>query len=92
LFVDYKTFVKAVRNLPTPSPVLLRIECVLQNPDASALEIAEVTAHMIGRPIIEDEVSPEISTFALETVALSQEGFRLIAPRAIEDKKKLIHY
>lgn len=55
----------------------------------SIIHIADVTAHMIGRSIIDDEVSPEISNFALETVALSQEGFRVIAERAIEDKKKV---
>jgi putative nucleotidyltransferase with HDIG domain len=55
----------------------------------SIIHIADVTAHMIGRSIIEDEVSPEINNFALETVALSPEGFRVIAARAIEDKKKI---
>jgi putative nucleotidyltransferase with HDIG domain len=55
----------------------------------SIIHIADVTAHMIGRSTIDDEVSPEVSNFALEKVALSQEGFRVIAVRAIEDKKKV---
>lgn len=55
----------------------------------SIIHIADVTAHMIGRSIIDDEISPEISNFALETVALSPDGFRVIAARAIENKKKV---
>ena len=55
----------------------------------SIIHIADVTAHMIGRPVINDEIPPVISNFALESVALSPEQFRLIADRAIDDKKKI---
>ena len=55
----------------------------------SIIHIADVTAHMIGRPVIDDEIPPVISNFALELVALSPEQFHLIAVRAIDDKKKI---
>lgn len=40
--MDSKSFVKSVRNLPTPSSVLLKIGEVVQNPDASAADIVDI--------------------------------------------------
>jgi putative nucleotidyltransferase with HDIG domain len=40
--VDKKLLVKSVRNLPTPSPVLLKIGEVVQDPDSSADDITDV--------------------------------------------------
>jgi putative nucleotidyltransferase with HDIG domain len=39
--VDYKSFIAAVRNLPTPSAVLLRIESVVQDQNATASDVAD---------------------------------------------------
>lgn len=40
--MDYKSFIMAVRNLPTPSAVLLRIGSVVQDPNATASDIADI--------------------------------------------------
>lgn len=55
---------------------------------ASVVHIADIIAHSIGSVLFEKEISPQINTFALETVALSPERFRVIAESAIDDQKK----
>jgi HD-like signal output (HDOD) protein len=40
--VDYKSFIAAVRNLPTPSAVLLQIGNVVQDPNATASDLADI--------------------------------------------------
>lgn len=55
----------------------------------SIIHISDVTAHMIGRSVMEHEVAPEISPFALGKVALSPEQFKVIATKAIENRKKV---
>jgi len=55
----------------------------------SIIHISDVTAHMIGRSVTEHEVAPEISPFALSKVALSPEQFKVIATKAIEDRKRV---
>lgn len=39
--MEYQTFIKSIRNLPTPSPVLLHIESVVKNPDAAISDISD---------------------------------------------------
>jgi len=55
----------------------------------SVVHIADVIAHVIGRPVMDNEIAPEIDKFALEKVAFSSEQFKVIAARALGDRKKV---
>lgn len=78
-------------------PVLTDCICKHHQPDickdsalvVSIIHISDVTAHMIGRSVMEHEVAPEISPYALGKVALSPEQFKVIATKAIENRKKI---
>lgn len=55
----------------------------------SIVHIADVIAHVIGRSVIDDEIAPKVSPFALEKVALSSEMFKVVAARALSDSRKV---